>query len=453
MRYFPSRLDVPDGHGRGGFLLQAITARLLFIMAVALSAPLHAALPGVTEFKSPPEKLSDAELSALLRERVAAADVIAIGETVHGSSTLLRVQTRLLRHLVETHGLRLIVWENPTLRSIELARWVAACTAATTPPPIAVLYMPTAADLPLWEWICDYNRAHALDPILFRGMDIWDRPWEHYARLRALGAALEPQRLKLIEAACPAYRASSWSDIDAVMAKLHHDGGFAPARDYQTCRMQLTALLDSARQAGIEQRQKKAAGADDAFELAISASTLLGWLGFYHHEPSDDVLSWNERDRAQGRNLMLLMEKHGAARAVVAAHSSHVAHGRSRADWWGYGDLKSGVHFYSAMTRKKVFTLALTAYEAGGTQGNWSLPTAANSLEKKLYDAGHRFAYFTAGAAFLSAQAKWWLQNQNFPGPHESGVEIVPADQFDAYIYVDRSPLDKALPQRPMWRP
>lgn len=457
MQYFVMRSNGLRGSGRSECPVKRFKQCLLLLAALVLSAPLYAALPGVTEFKSPPEKLNDAELSALLRERVAAADVIAIGETVHGSSALLGVQTRLLRYLVENHGLRLIVWENPALRSLELARWVAACTGARTPPPIAVLYMPTAADLPLWEWVCEYNRARAQDPILFRGMDIWDRPWEHYARLRTLGAALDLQhhapRLKQIETTCPAYRALSWSDIDAVMARLHQDGGFAPDKDYQTCRAQLTAVLDSARQAGTERRQKKAAGADDAFELALSASTLLGWLGFYHYEPSDDILSWNERDRAQGRNLMLLMEKHGAARAIVTAHTSHIAHGRSRADWWGYGDLKSGIHFYSAMTRKKVFTLALTAYQAGGTQGNWSLPTAANSLDKKLYDAGHRFAYFPAGAAFLSAQAKWWMQNQNFPGPYESGVEIVPADQFDAFIFVDRSPLDKALPQRPMWRP
>lgn len=445
------------GASHGDWRIRIVRACLLLPAAMALSASLHAALPGVTEFKSPPEKLADAQLTALLRERVMAADVIAIGETVHGSSALLSVQTRLLRYLVENHGLRLIVWENPTLRSLELARWVSGCTAGKSPPPIDVLYMPTAADLPLWAWICDYNRAHAQDPIVFRGMDIWDRPWEHYARVRALGAAIDAQqfslRLRQIETTCPAYRATSWPEIDAVMAKLHHNGGFAPDKDYQTCRAQLTELLDVARLAGMERRHKKAAGADDAFELALSVSTLLGWLGFYHHEPADDVLSWNERDRAQGRNLMLLMEKHGVSRAVVCAHTSHIALGRSSADWWGYGDLKSGIHFYNATARKKVFALALTAYEAAGTQGSWSLPTADNSLDKRLFDAGHRFAYFEARAAFLSTRPKWWMQNQNFPGPYQSGVEIVPADQFDAFIFVDRSPLDKALPSRPMWRP
>src|SRR5687768_17986553 len=47
----------------------------------------------------------------LLRPRIARADVIAIGETIHGSSVFLRVQTRLIRHLVTQHGMRLIAWE------------------------------------------------------------------------------------------------------------------------------------------------------------------------------------------------------------------------------------------------------------------------------------------------------------------------------------------------------
>ena len=425
------------------------------IIVFLLSTSVFGALPGVTEFSTSPEKITDAELSALLRVRVAAADVIAIGETVHGSSGFLRIQTRLIRYLVVNHGLRLIVWENPTLRSLEFARWVSSCTQARTPAPIAVLYMPTTADLALWEWVCDFNLTHPSDPIVFRGMDVWDRPWEHYARIRALGlrAGIDPLLIKSIETFCPAVQSSSWPEIEIILGQLQHDGKFLPAADYEKCRANLTTLLNTAGQSGMEKKQKKVPGSDEAFELAISASTILGWLGFYHYNGSDDILSWNARDRAQGRNLMLVMAKHSATRAILSAHTSHVSHNRSRADWWGYGDLKSGVFFFTELTRKKVFNIALTAYSAGGTQGDWSLPAAGNSLDKKLHDAGHTFSFFASNAAFLSENSKWWMQNQNFPGPYESGVEITPGDHFDAFIFFDQSPLDKALPQRPMWQP
>ena len=80
------------------------------IAVLLMSAPVFGALPGVTEFKMAPENIPDAELSALLRERVAEADVIAIGETVHGSSALLKLQARLIRY-------RQRVWRESIMRA------------------------------------------------------------------------------------------------------------------------------------------------------------------------------------------------------------------------------------------------------------------------------------------------------------------------------------------------
>jgi erythromycin esterase-like protein len=434
--------------------------RLAFAITLVLSASAFGALPGVTELRTAPEMLTDGQLAPLLDARVAAADVVALGETVHGSSGLLRIQTRLIRYLVEKHGLRLIVWENPALRSLELAQWVASCAtlkdaAAKSAAPIEVLYMPTPSDLALWDWICEFNISHPRDPIAFRGMDIWDRPWEHYARIRALAAraGIDAPLLGSIEVSCPGYRASSWPEIDDVLARTAHDGRFLPETDYEKCRAGLTAVLKASRQSGLEKSKARHPGSDEAFELAMSASTLLGWLGFYNYNWTNDILSWNERDMAQGRNLMLAMEKHGAARAILSAHTSHVSHNRSPADWWGFGDIKSGVFFFTKTTGRKVFNIAFTAYEASGTQGTWSLPVARNSMDRKLHAAGHAFSFFTANAGFLSEHPRWWMQNQNYPGPYESGVEIVPGDHFDAFIWLDRSHLDRALPARPMWQP
>ncbi len=425
------------------------------VVTFILSTSVFGALPGVTEFRTSPEQITDAELSALLDARVASVDVVALGESVHGSSGFLRIQTRLIRYLVEKHGLRLIVWENPTLRSLELGRWVSSCTTVKTPAPIDVLYTPTTSDLALWDWVCGFNLAHPGDPIVFRGMDVWDRPWEHYSRIRALGIRVgtDALLLKSIETVCPAYRSSSWPEIEIIFGQLRHDGKFLPEADYEKCRIALTTVLNTSRQSGMEKQKKKDPGSDEAFELAISASTILGWLGFYNYNWSNDILSWNERDLAQGRNLMLAMEKHNATRSILSAHTSHVSHNRSPADWWGFGDVKSGIFFFIAMTRKKVFNIAFTAYEASGTQGDWSLPTASNSLDKKLHDSSHTFSFFASNSAFLSENPKWWIQNQNYPGPYESGVELTLRDHFDAFIFLDRSHLDQALPERPLWQP
>jgi erythromycin esterase-like protein len=429
--------------------------RYVAAVAFLLSTSAWGALPGVTEFPRPPEELTDAELTALLRPRIAKADVIAIGETIHGSSAFLRMQARLIRHLVTQHGMRLIVWETAVLRGLDLTRWVSACTTTRTPVPIGGLYGPTVSDLPLFEWVCDYNRKNPADPIVFRGMDVWDRPWEHYARIESLGgrAGIGERLLAAARESCPARRATSWDEVSLVQVDLARDRQYLPAAAYERCRAALTSILEGARQAGAVRRKTGAAGADDAFELALSASTMLGWLGYYQHLYTDDIESWNERDRAQGRNLMLIMEKHGAARAILAAHTSHASHNRSPADWWGYGDLKSGVHFFSKLTGKRVFNIALTAYRASGTQGDFMLPEARNSVDRMLFDAGHAFALFFADAPFLAGHPRWWMQNGNNADKFENGVEIVPKDHFDAFVFFSQSLLDKELPARDTWQP
>ena len=423
-------------------------------VAFLLSTSVFGALPGVTEFSTSPEKITDAELSALLNARVASADVVAIGESVHGSSGFLKIQARLIRYLAVNHGFRLIVWENPTLRSLEMSRWVSSCSTTKTPAPIEVLYFPTASDSALWNWVCDFNRSHPGDPIVFRGMDIWDRPWEHYSRIQASGirAGIGPTILDNIKSVCPAHQSSSWLELETFYERVERDGKFLPEADYEKCRALLTAVLNAAQKLGLERQKKKDPDSDEAFDVAISASTMLGWLGYYNYNWSNDILSWNERDRAQGRNLLLVMAMHGATRAILSAHTSHVSHNRSPADWWGYGDLKSGVFFFTELTRKKVFNIALTAYDASGSKGGTSRPVAGNSLDKKLHDSGHVFSFLPSNAAFLSEHAKWWMQNENAPGPYENGVELTLRDHFDAYFFFKQSHLDEDLRKRPIWQ-
>jgi erythromycin esterase-like protein len=414
-----------------------------------------AVLPGVREFRASPEAVSDAELEPLLG-RARSADVVAIGETVHGSSGLLRVQSRLIRHLVERQGLRLIVWETAVLRSGELSRWLAGCAEGRTPadalPPVDVLYFPVEADRELWSWACRYNAAHPRDPLIFRGMDVWDRPWDHHRQLSEGGARLGLSSLPLaaIDKHCPSAGVRDWAEADAALAMMPQRARLGDDAGLGACGQALQVILDAAREVGRSAVDDARRG--KAYELALSASVLLGWLGFHHHAGLDDVASWNARDRAQGRNLMLLMERHGVPRAVLAAHTSHVSHNRSPADWWNSGNLKSGVHFFQQLTGRRVFNLALTAYKAAGVQGDWLQPVAAESIDRALHLAGHRFAWFDAGAAFLSAHPRWWLQNGNAAGM-ENGVSIVPRDHFDAYVYLDHSPLEGLLPARPVWQP
>jgi len=91
-----------------------------------------------------------------------------------------------------------------------------------TPAPVDVLYWPTISDLALWDWVCDFNLSHPSDPIVFRGMDVWDRPWEHFSKIQASGTrvGIDPLLLKSIKAFCPAYQSSSWPEIEIIFWRI-----------------------------------------------------------------------------------------------------------------------------------------------------------------------------------------------------------------------------------------
>lgn len=448
-----------DRHEQRGRVSTVGTALRRFAWSLVCAAslawlPAQAAMPGVTELGTASEAIPDAVLAHWLGDDAAKADVVAIGESVHGSAGFLKFQARLIRHLVERQGMRLVVWENPVRRSLALSRWADACRRVATPVPLDTLYMPTLADRAFFDWLCAFNRKHPHDPIRFRGIDVWDRPWEHY-QVVLRGAprlGLPAEARDRIARVCPGSTVSGWPEFERLLDEAAA-GGFMPRAAYRECRSALDALMQAAARLGLERQPVAHASAEDAFELALAASTLLGWLGFYDALWTDDIASWNERDAAQGRNLEFIMQQARVSRAILAAHTSHVSHNRSPADWWGYGDLKSGVYFLEASGKRRVFTVALTGYDVSGTQGHWSVPVAANSIDRRLHEAGHTLAVFRADAAFLSEHPRWWMQNGNTPGRYESGVEIVARDHFDAFVFFTNSQLDEALPAPPMWRP
>lgn len=425
-----------------------------FILLLTLSTSTYANLDGAVEIYSSPERMTDKELAPLLDPLTQGAEVIAIGESVHGSSGFLKVQERIIRYLVEKHGLRLVIWESPVIRSLELSAWVDSCRVAKSFPPIDVLYQPIDTDLPFFEWVCDFNFKNANNPIVWRGMDIWDRGWEHFDRIQnsQKSIGINPSLITSVFADCPLASLRNWTDINKVLVQVRSDKKFLPEDAFARCMNHLQMTQTEAKLiASLE--KSKTPRFIDALDTALSASTLEGWLNYYNMRSQVLKAGWDSRDGAQGRNTELIMSQTGHTRAIVAAHTSHTSHNRSSADWWGWGDIKSGIHFFQKNTGKKVSNLALIGYDVTGIQGNWLRPTAPNSLEKKLFDAGRRLTFVPSSAPFLAEHTKWWFQNENTAGAYANGVETVLADHFDAYIYLDESHVGRALPSRPVWQP
>src|SRR5687768_6995995 len=125
------------------------------LIAVLSSLVLFASLPshardGIYPLEGVDPSLPDAELR-FLDPVVGDARFVGIGESVHGSDGMIKIQHRLIKYLVLHHGFRTLMWENPVIRSIGLTEWVEKCP--NEPPPINLLYDPVKAQLEIFEWI------------------------------------------------------------------------------------------------------------------------------------------------------------------------------------------------------------------------------------------------------------------------------------------------------------
>ncbi len=419
----------------------------------------HAAssLDGFVPLSETPSAITDVELASWSSE-IPAQGVVALGESVHGSEPFLKLQARLIRYLVENRGFRVVIWENALHRSRELQTYLSSCRSRMSVPPIDTLYMPTQADIEFFSWACAFNLAHPGDPIVFRGMDIWDRPWSHFSDLIALNAELGLGASVTLDDAkrvCPIVGADNWTATRPTFAKLNTDKQFLPAADFLTCLERLNEfdrqLRDLINRSVVSPYAKKR-----AYSGRLNVSTLIGWLKYYDIVRTSSANAWNERDQAQARNIKFILEQESVTKAVLIAHTSHTSHGRSDADWWGLGlgAIQSGVHYLETIQGIPVKNYALTGYEVSGTQGEFLKPTAPDSLDLYLHDQGVRAGYVPSSAAFLSRYSKWWFQNENVAGPFENGVYVTLADHFDGYFFFDTSLLGlKAEPWRDIWKP
>jgi hypothetical protein len=172
----------------------------------------------------------------------------------------------------------------------------------------------------------------------------------------------------------------------------------------------------------------------------ISLATSQGWHDAQHKRFRVDSEGWNSRDAAQGQNAQLIRRQLGLDKKVIwIAHTSHTSHNKSFAEWWGVGDVRSGVYFFEQATGVKVFNTALTGYEFEEGKDVLVKPTAENSMDYVLHSRGVQYEYISSKSRFFRQFPYWWMQNENDAIGFPNGVLIRPEDHFDGYFYMDVS--------------
>ncbi len=187
----------PDRRRRLG-VSAVIVAAAMLVGAVTASArrtgPVtawanHNAIPLATV--DPTAPLDD--LTALAPS-VGDAQIVGLGEAVHGASELLTLKHRTLRFLVEQMGFRSIAWEEDWTTGLEIDRYIRtgegdldAIVREMSP------QWPTQEVANVLRWLRDYNAGHS-DQVRFFGVEHYFTRLLAYDAVEAYVAGVAPER-------------------------------------------------------------------------------------------------------------------------------------------------------------------------------------------------------------------------------------------------------------------
>ncbi len=406
-----------------------------------------------------PLTLTDQQLSETLDTKIQSARIVAVGESVHGSSQFIKLQHRLTQYLVEKKKFRTVIMENPLIRSRGLTQWLKSCQVqnsgrdALKELPIDLLYTPIQEDVAFLNWLCRYNQKNPREPVVIRGMDIWDRPWEFQSLLESENKDLKlgwESELVKIRQHCLMHAESDWSRFDTIRTQVMNQGGIVNS-DFEPCITTLNRLL------GWANSRISGARLDRKYRLQSVAQVIVearSWQQYLNAGPQGLAVAWDFRDLAQALNIQSIYEQEGSERSILLAHTSHTSKMESEADWWklGPGAIRSAVSFLRERFKGKLVSIGLTAYEASGTQGVYELPTATDSLDRVLFIANYRLAAIDPDSGFVRQRERWWIQNENSKQDYVDGVHLIPRDHFDLYFFFAQSLVgEPVLPWRPVF--
>ena len=425
--------------------------KILILLAFLGCLSVYASGPtvGLQSISGTDPKLPNSELAKLLNPLIKGYPFIAIGESVHGSAGFIQMQHRLIKFLVEKHNFRLIEWENPVIRSAGLTRWLNKCRDGNEgEAPINLLYQPIQEDLDLFEWMCDFNYKHADDPIVWRGIDIWDRAWEHQERMEKLAAQLNipvSHELDIAREHCWFHGDKDWSRLNERWDTLKREKKI-PDADYKPCLKALREIEVQARQR-LAQKSSSPKNKFELHRLVQSAGSATGFQKYWNFAIKGQAYSWNWRDIAQSQNEYSIWLQEGKLKTILVAHTSHTSLMETDSDWWklGEGAIRSGVSYLKNFLPGMIFTIGLTGYDVTGTQGDFLKPTSPESLDLTLHQKGMKYAFIDSFGTFATSRKRWWIENENQADTYPDGVYMIPKDNFDVLFFMDQSYVGKKV--------
>ncbi len=300
----------------------------------ALPAGVHA-LRG-TDLSLPTDDL--APLEAIVGD----ARLVGLGETAHRSGGILGAKNRVIRHLVEVQGFRVVGIETEFTDAEGADAWIRTC--AGDPRQVVREHIREtwhdATTVELLEWLCAFNQAHPEDPVTLIGFNNM-QPWHDTAALLGFVREHMPDELdRLTPALDGCFGAAAGSS--QAFREQHDDDDPTPMLQHclDTDDLSVLQTLTPGTLPDYPDRApySRCLGAIDEIDAALDdldtgepdlararvhAKSLRGWEDWNCMGPTPQANG--SRDRAMAAILLHQLEVLGEdKRAVISAHSLHL---------------------------------------------------------------------------------------------------------------------------------
>ncbi len=364
-----------------------------------------------------------------LRQILGGAQLVGLGESIHTSGGFYELKHRVFRYLVEQMGFRAFGMETPWIRADRVVQYVQTCqgTPRDAIRGISSVWRSTEVEA-LVRWMCEWNTAHPNDRVHFYGFDIQAQAFQDGAALIAflqrLGIGGQDPRVVGIRA------------CDGVETDYFNLGLPFPPELYQQCQSALSGVA-----AFFDEEEKAIEGQTAKEDLAWARIHLAGqqaWQEEIFFFDADVDHSGKARDRGMAYVAQAIRDlRFPHARTALWAHNGHLAKKVGSAE---YIAVEMGTLLANELGNQYA-AIGLVAHETSidwfflgpDACGPVDIYVGPGSVEEVLHNLGPGagvLAELKPHAPFLTPGAAYTV----------GSVSMVPAEQFDALLYLDVSP-------------
>lgn len=388
--------------------------------------------------------------------RASGSKVVLIGEATHGTSEFYRMRAKITQRLIERHGYRAVAIEGDwpdaaridhyvRRRDVPAAEWAAFARFPT--------WMWRNEETKAFvDWLHDHNSARAgEDRTAFYGLDLYSM----YTSIREVVAYLEDFDPDLAQIARQRYGCLSPWEADPISY-----GQASAFRKFRSCERDVAHMLTEllAKRQQLEERDP-----ERFFDAAQNAELVNAAEEYYRTMYYGSRSSWNLRDTHMFQTLRRILDHRGpSAKAVVWAHNSHIGDA-SATEMGSRGEINIG-HLCRKEFGADAYLIGFGTYD--GTvmaASNWDGPgepkrvrpahpqsferlfhmTNAPGLFMPLKNAGDDDLETALRAPRLQRAIGVVYRPETELASHYFEARL--SDQFDEYIWVDRTSATKPL--------